>query len=40
MEHVVDLIDRAIQNHTDENALKSIGQEVHELMSHRPLFIA
>jgi glycine hydroxymethyltransferase len=40
MEQVVDLIDRAIQNHTDESALKSIGQEVHDLMSHRPLFIA
>ena len=40
MEQVVDLIDRAIQNHTDESALKSIGQEVHELMSHRPLFTA
>jgi glycine hydroxymethyltransferase len=40
MEQVVDLIDRAIQNHTDESALKSIGQEVHELMSHRQLFTA
>ena len=40
MEQVVDLIDRTIQNHTDESVLKSIGQEVHELMSHRPLFIA
>ena len=40
IEQVVDLIDRAIQNHTNESILKSIGQEVHELMSHRPLFIA
>ena len=40
MEQVVDLIDRAIKNHTDESALKSIGQGVHELMSHRPLFTA
>jgi glycine hydroxymethyltransferase len=40
MEQVVDLIDRAVQNHTDESALKSIGQEVCELMSHRPLFSA
>jgi glycine hydroxymethyltransferase len=40
MEQVVDLIDRAIQNHTDESALNSIGLEVHELMSHRPLFTA
>ena len=40
MEQVVDLIDRTIQNHTDESVLKSIGQEVHELMSHRPLFFA
>ena len=39
MEQVV-LIDRAIQNHTNESILKSIGQEVHELMSHRPLFIS
>ncbi|MGB0172986.1 MAG: serine hydroxymethyltransferase, partial [Flavobacteriaceae bacterium] len=40
MEQVVDLIDRAIKNHSDEDALQSIGKEVHELMSHRPLFVA
>ena len=40
MEQVVDLIDQSIQNHTDESKLKSIGQEVHELMTHRPLFTA
>ena len=40
MEQVVDLIDRAIKNHSDEDALQSIGKEVHELMSRRPLFVA
>ena len=40
MEQVVDLIDRTIKNHLDEDVLQSISKEVHELMSHRPLFVA
>ena len=40
MERVVDLIDRAIKNHLDEEALQSIGKDVNELMSHRPLYVA
>ena len=40
MEKVVGFIDRAIKNHLDEDALHSIGKEVHGFMSHRPMFVA
>lgn len=35
---IVDLIDRVIMNYEDEAILEDIAAEVHELMSHRPLF--
>jgi glycine hydroxymethyltransferase len=39
MEQVVDLIDRALQNHENEKVLVAIGKEVHAMMAHRPLFV-
>ncbi len=37
---VIELIDEVINNVDNEGVLKSIGKQVHELMSHRPLFVA
>ncbi len=37
---VIDLIDEVILNIGNEEALKNIGKQVHELMGHRPLFVA
>lgn len=39
METVVALIDKVIQNHTDENVLEQVAEEVNELMSERPMFV-
>ncbi|HET8885817.1 MAG TPA: serine hydroxymethyltransferase [Salinimicrobium sp.] len=38
METIVDFIDRAVNHFEDENALKEIGEEVNDLMEHKPLF--
>lgn len=35
---IADLIDEALDNHQDENALSAIGDRVNEMMSKRPLF--
>ena len=40
MEPIVALIDEVIKNHTDENVLSSVGERVHQMMAHRPLFVA
>jgi glycine hydroxymethyltransferase len=39
MAAVVDLIDEAIQNATNEEALHEIGERVSDMMSHRRLFV-
>jgi glycine hydroxymethyltransferase len=39
METVVDLIDQVLKNHDDEAKLEAISNQVHVLMSHRPLFV-
>jgi glycine hydroxymethyltransferase len=39
METVVDLIDQVLNNHDDDTKLEAISKKVHELMSHRPLFV-
>lgn len=38
MQAIVDVIDRAITNHENEETLKAIASEVNEMMGHRPLF--
>lgn len=38
METVVELIDRALQNHENEATIKSVGNEVNELMKSFPLY--
>ena len=40
MDPIVALIDEVIQNHTDEDVIASVGERVHQLMAHRPLFVA
>ena len=40
MEKVVDLIDRVIMHHEDDNILEAVAQEVHQMMAGRPLFVA
>ncbi|OSY89338.1 serine hydroxymethyltransferase [Tenacibaculum holothuriorum] len=39
MEVIVDLIDEAITNATNDEALEQIGEKVYELMHHRQLFV-
>lgn len=39
METIVDFIDRAIQNHDNNDALEQIAEEVTEMMSGKPLFM-
>lgn len=39
METIVDFIDRAIQNHDNDDALEQIAEEVTEMMSGKPLFV-
>lgn len=39
MEVIVDFIDRAIQNHDNDDALEQIAEEVAEMMSNKPLFV-
>jgi hypothetical protein len=33
------LIDQVLKNHDDEAKLEAISNQVHVLMSHRPLFV-
>ncbi|MGB0260520.1 MAG: serine hydroxymethyltransferase [Flavobacteriaceae bacterium] len=40
MEPIVALIDEVIENHTDEAVIASVGERVHQMMVHRPLFVA
>ena len=35
---ITDLIDQAITNHNNEDALKNIRHQVNELMTNKPLF--
>ncbi len=39
MEGIVALIDEVIMNYENEDILNSVGEKVHEMMSHRPLFV-
>jgi glycine/serine hydroxymethyltransferase len=39
MEPIVALIDEVIQNHKDEEIIASVGERVHQMMAHRPLFV-
>lgn len=38
MEPIVSLIDEVIQNPEDEKVLEGVGEQVHAMMAHRPLF--
>lgn len=38
METIVTLIDKVLSNHTDENVIEEVAEEVNELMSERPIF--
>jgi glycine hydroxymethyltransferase len=38
MEQVIDLLDKVIQFHTDEDMLEQVALEVNEMMSEKPLF--
>lgn len=40
MEPIVALIDEVIENHTDEAVIATVGERVHKMMVHRPLFVA
>jgi glycine hydroxymethyltransferase len=40
MQKIVDFIDRVISNFEDEAVLETVGQEVHAMMSDKPLFVA
>lgn len=39
MEMIVDLIDRVIMNHTNEEVIEQIAEEVNEMMSERAMFV-
>ncbi|KAA5535241.1 serine hydroxymethyltransferase [Paenimyroides baculatum] len=39
METIVDLIDRVIMNHTNEEIIEQIAEEVNEMMSQRAMFV-
>ncbi len=39
METIVDMIDRVLMNHTDEEIIAQVGEEVNELMSERAMFV-
>jgi glycine hydroxymethyltransferase len=39
METIVDLIDRVIMDHTNEEVLEQVADEVNEMMSERPIFV-
>jgi glycine hydroxymethyltransferase len=39
MEIIVDLIDRVIADHTNEEVLEQVADEVNEMMSERPIFV-
>lgn len=39
MEKIVELIDRVLMNHTDEDTIAQVGEEVNEMMSERAMFV-
>ena len=39
METIVDLIDRVLMNHTNEEMIEQIAEEVNEMMSERAMFV-
>ena len=39
METVVDLIDRVLTNHTNEEVIEQVANEVNEMMSERAMFV-
>ena len=39
METIVDMMDRVIMNHTNEEVLEQVADEVNEMMSERPIFV-
>ena len=39
METVVALIDKVLMNHTDEDLLEQVAEEVNELMGERAMFV-
>ena len=39
METIVDMIDRVLMNHTDEEIIAQVGEEVNELMRERAMFV-
>lgn len=39
METIVELIDRVLMNHTNEEIIEEVADEVNEMMSERPLFV-
>ncbi|WP_159802047.1 serine hydroxymethyltransferase [Flavobacterium sp. MK4S-17] len=39
METIVSLIDRVIENHTDETVIEEVANEVNDMMSERPIFV-
>lgn len=38
METIVELIDKVLSNHTDENVIEEVAEQVNEMMSERPIF--
>jgi len=39
MEKIVDMIDRVLMNHTDEEVIQKVGEEVNEMMGERAIFV-
>ena len=39
METVVDLIDRVVMNHTNEEVIEEVADEVNAMMGERPIFV-
>ncbi len=39
METIVDMIDSVVMNHTNEEVLEEVADEVNEMMSERPIFV-
>jgi glycine hydroxymethyltransferase len=39
MEAIVDMIDKVLMNHTDEDIIEEVANEVNEMMSERAIFV-
>jgi glycine hydroxymethyltransferase len=39
METIVDLIDRVLMDHTNEDIIEQVANEVNEMMSERAIFV-